>query len=153
MFIKSSISRELEDCDVQLEKLKDGETKTRIRSCLQWFTEEAVKNRYYFYILSIISFSGPILINILMVFSGERLIIKLLFSIVSGCAAIAAYLLQLLDVRTKWRIYRIQAEMIKREVALFEPNNPCCEHDLLIKVEEAMGQAQEEWVRSFDDRN
>lgn len=149
MFIKSTVSRESYDCERQLEKLRNGHAKTRIRSCLLWYTKKAVKNKYCFYILSMVSFLVPIILNVILVFSTESLGIQLISFILMGCASFAAYLQQLLDARRKWKIYRFQAEAIKKEVSLFDPEKDS-ETALLKKIEDGMDLTMAEWMKYFE---
>ena len=85
-----------------------------------------------------------------MVFSVERLEIRLFVSIASGCAAVSAFFLQLLDVRKKWGIYRNQAEIIKNSLALYGTADHKDEEEFIKMIEASMGQIHEKWMKAFN---
>lgn len=146
MRIKDKIEKEMKDSEILLDKLSDPKIKTRTEKNLQWFVEKAVKNKIYYYTLSIISFLGPITINIAMVFSTERVEIRLLFAIASGVDAFASYLLQLFDVRKKWGIYRNQAEMIKSGLSLYGLSGHDNPKEFVEKMEADIAQTNGKWM-------
>ena len=147
---KSSIEREKADCESLLNKLKNPVIKERTKTCLYWFVEKAVRSKVYYYVLSTLSFLAPVVINIAMVFSVERLEIRLFVSIASGCAAVSAFFLQLLDVRKKWGIYRNQAEIIKNSLALYGTADHKDEEEFIKMIEASMSQTHEKWMKDFD---
>ena len=142
----------MNDCRGLLDKLQEPDIKMRTEENLRWFVEKAVRNKVYYYTLSIISFLAPITINIAMVFSTENVRVRLICAVASGVAAFTTYLLQLLDVRRMWGIYRSQAEMIKSNLALYGLPGHDDPVKFAEKTEDDMAQTHEKWLKSIERR-
>ena len=153
MFMKSTIEKEMQDCECLINKIGDLNNKEHIKNSLRWFVEKAVKNKGYYYLLSIISFLAPAIVSVVMVFSTEKTMIQIVLAIVSGSAAFSSYLLQLMDVRRKWRLYRNQAEIIKSSLSLYRTPGHTDESELVKTIEASMNQTHGRWLRYFRDKS
>lgn len=101
-----------------MSELENPCIKQRAASCLKWYIEKAVKNKYYYYILTMFTIVCPLISTIILCASRERLGIKIASVTATAISTTAAALLTMLDVKRKWGIYRSQAEMLKTQLAL-----------------------------------
>lgn len=150
MLIGKIAKKEWNDNEFLLDIISDDKVKKRISSNLKWYIFNAVKAKFYFYFLSIITISAPILSGILINFTETNVIIKILSSSFVGLSSISAALLNLLDVRRKWGLYRNQAEEIKRILSEHLTNESVNNEIILKKFEESISFTDKSWKENFE---
>lgn len=113
MGIKAVIEKDIQENQYLLEQFQDTYIRERTSYCLRWHTEKAVKNKYYFYILTSLTIICPVVSGILLSVASQDDVWKVLSGIFMGMSTASAALLTMLDPRRKWGIYRNLAEVIK----------------------------------------
>lgn len=150
MKIRAIAEKEFDDNKFLLSKLENPYIQQRAESCLKWYIESAVKNKYYFYILTTFTIVCPLISTIILCVSTESLGVKIASTIAASISAIAASLLTMLDVKRKWGIYRNQAEILKAELTL----QGCMEkkrtdEEFWETIEDSMKKTHEYWIEPF----
>ncbi len=150
MKIKRIAEKEFEDNKFLLSQLENPYIKQRAESCLKWYIENAVKNKYYFYILSTFTIVCPLISTIILCASAESFCIKIASTTATAISAIAAALLNLLDAKRKWELYRSQAEILKTELTLQDcEETKRSDREFLETMEDSMKKTHEYWVEPF----
>lgn len=159
MWIKRRIEKEIKENEYLSEYLEEKIVKNRVESSLRWFIEKAVKNKYYFYIFSILNIVWPIATGIVLSLPMDVDRMKVCITILMGMATITAAMLPLMEFHKKWSIYRDQAEGIKRIACISflnqgekneqdsEKEGKDREKDLLQDLEESMWQTHKGWMK------
>jgi len=141
---KNVIKNEIEKNTYLFDKIEDDYIKKRLRVCFEWYVEKAIKNKYYFYVLSSITIIAPIVSEVLLLCPIDTCCVKLIAGIFIGFSTAATAFLSLLGAQDKWRIYRDQAEMIKSSLSLC---GGVVNEERLQEFEKDMGQTHGLWKK------
>lgn len=114
------MENEREDIEVLCGSIDDEILRQRMKSSMEWYTKNAVKNRRRFYFLSFLTIIMPLLATLINGWVGvPNSYIKNLVSLCSMLAAVAASSLSLLKCQEKWILYRSTVEGMKRLLSLY----------------------------------
>ena len=170
MFYKIAAKKEIEGNKFLSQNIKNQFIRKRADNCLQWFIHKAVKNKYWYYSLSVLTIVGPVASEIVINMSDWNPYARLISSIILGISTIAAAFLNLFDVRRKWGVYRNEAEDLKRILSMFEAKGDNeketeegdeieaekengkekNERMLLEQMEESMDSTHKKWMEPFN---
>lgn len=148
MRIKTVIEKDIQENQYLLDQIQDSCIRERTAYCLRWHTGKAVKNKYYFYILTSLTIICPVVSGIFLGMSSQDGVWKTLSGIFMGISTISAALLTMLDARRKWGIYRNQAEEIKNSLARYRFYTT--EEEFLLELEKSVSATHEKWIRPFN---
>lgn len=148
MGIKAVIEKDIQENQYLLEQFQDTYIRERTSYCLRWHTEKAVKNKYYFYILTSLTIICPVVSGILLSVASQDDVWKVLSGIFMGMSTASAALLTMLDPRRKWGIYRNLAEVIKSSLAKYRFY--ATEEEFLLELEKNVSATHEKWIQSFN---
>lgn len=148
MWYKKKAESEINENEYLYGEIKDSFIRMRVQSCLEWHIRKAQKNKFYFYMLSMITIICPIISGIINLVVPEG-IFRIISSIMMGGSSIAAAFLTLLDANRKWGLYRNQAEWIKRMVSIYIVSGQKDEGVFINQLEDFMGETHERWMDTF----
>lgn len=150
MRINNTFEKEIKENLYLIESIKNPLIKARSESNLKWFIRKAVKNKYYYYLCTIITILCPIISEIILLLPIQNNTYpRVISGIVLGISSLVAALLPLFDFRKKWGIYRNQAEELKTILVEMSGNDGKNENDLLHKMEESVRETHENWMEPF----
>lgn len=132
-----------------LDSISDEIIKNRISSSLKWYINSAVKAKYYFYFLSVVTIVAPICSGILINLPLTDTCIKIIASVFAGLTSACASILNLFNFRKNWELYRNQAEDIKRILAE-NLSEPIGDKKILKKIEKSMQDTDKSWAEMLD---
>ena len=152
MLVKKIAEKEWKDNEFLLNIITNENVKSRIGSTLNWYIYNAVKAKFYYYLLSIITIVTPIATGVIVNFPESGTVFKITSSIFSGITAISAALLNLFDCRKNWSLYRGQAEQIKSILSKYLAKKTVNENQILKEIELSMSSTDENWKEGMDER-
>lgn len=153
-FMKKEIEREIKENDFLFKKIDDEFIREREYVNFKWFVGKAIKNKYYYYILTSITIIYPVISEIMIFVPTTEVKVKLITGAILGTSTIAAAMLSMLDVRRKWGIYRNQAENIKNMLTQYGIETNKTKKDEIVKqLEESYSDTHEEWMTPFQKGN
>lgn len=142
------MENERKDIEVLCSAIDDEILRKRMKSSMEWYTENAVKNRRRFYFLSLLTIIMPLLATLINGWVGvPNSYIKNLVSLCSMLAAVAASSLSLLKCQEKWILYRSTVERMKSLLALYRAGEIGKKElsTLIQKLEDCMDEEHLEW--------
>lgn len=146
--IKRVSKKEFESIKFLVDEVQDNFAQNFVSTNLKWYIEKAVRSKFYFYILTVLTIVCPIVSSIFSITDSEMssLPFRCLGIIFTGTASASAAFLVMLDCRKKWAVYRNEAEYIKSILARRDYESP---EELITKIEESMSETHEEWMSTF----
>lgn len=120
--------------------------KQRVDSNLKWYITQAVKAKKWYYIFSATTIIAPIVSSIIIIIFSEDTLKNIISALVLAFSTIAASFLNLFDVKTKWALYRNQAEEIKRLLIKHSVENDKTDTELLKAIEESIQDTDKKWT-------
>lgn len=136
--------REFEENKFLLDSISDVKIKTRIETNLIWFINKANKCKMFFYIFTIITIIAPIVSTILISMPMDEGKIKFLSCCMSGITTVCTSIIGVLNIKKSWEIYRIQAEIIKKNLSRKLYNN-LTDQQILEEIELSMELTDKSW--------
>lgn len=132
--------------------IDDSILSTRIRTCLEWYIEDAAKYKFLCKTLGIIGIILPLVITVINAWRPVGEIDNLRANTITILSAITSFIASLqafLSLQEKWILYRSTAEEIKRELTLYRAgiHNNDALYSFVVKIEQIMAQEKEEWIR------
>lgn len=148
--VRKEIERELNENEFLVSNIQDSFLKARVWGSYKWYASKAVKSKYRYYSLTIITILFPILSEIILCIPLDETISKVMVSVVLGGSTLCAALLTMLDVRHKWEIYRSEAEYIKNMLTVyyFEPDD-AKKKEIMKELEKSYEDTHKKWRESF----
>lgn len=143
--IKKLVEKEMESNQYLWEQIQDPIIKERIAYSFEWYTRKALTNKYMFYTLTAMTIVCPVISGIVLGDGEGAHQVSMIFM---GLSTIAAAFLTMTDARKKWGIYRTQAEILKKKLALYKYSDED-EGELLKAMEASMEQTHEQWSEPF----
>lgn len=114
------MKKEMEDILNLCQIIEDEVLRKRMRGSMEWYMNNAVKNRGRFYVLSFMTIVMPLLTTLVNSWEGlAEANAKNMVSLCSMLAALAASALCLLKCQEKWILYRSTVEKMKRLLSLY----------------------------------
>jgi hypothetical protein len=120
---------------------------------LKWYAEEAIWNKWVYYVLSFIGMLCPLVNAVFVVLVDCKVVTIILSSIVS----LSTSLLALTNARLKWENYRTEAEFLKKEYVLFQAKVGDYGTEnrtsiYLCKIENSMQEVHKNWEKTFNKK-
>ena len=143
--ISKIIEHEYSENQILLNEIKDYKIKQRISYNLKWFIKNAVKAKYFFYILTIITVVSPVASGILLNISDGNITLKVISSIMLGISSISSSFLAIFDFKKMWLMYRNQAEQIKHMLSEYIVSKHINEEELLKDIEKNIKITDRQW--------
>lgn len=152
-FIEKKIRKEISEYKFLFDIIEDDFERENLLVEFEWYVRKAVKFKYRYYILSMISFLCPIISEILICVPNEPLIVKIITGIMLGGASFAAALLAMTDAKNKWNMYRSEAETIKRTLReYYREGDAGKRKKLLESLENSYSKTHEKWMKYFQEK-
>lgn len=152
MFIRKIAEKEWKKNEFLLNIITNENVKSRIAGTLNWYIYNAVKSKFYYHLLSLITIITPIATSITVNFPENGTFFKIISSIFSGITAISAALLNLFDCRKNWSLCRNQAEQIKCILSKSLAKKTVNENQILKEIELSISSADESWKEEMDEK-
>ena len=146
---KIKIENEIEENKFLTDRVKDSFVRERAQVCLAWYIRKALKNKYYFYILSGLAIVAPAMAEVVLLCPMDEHYTKIIVGIFVGIASVSTAFLSLFDVRNKWWIYRNQAEILKSMLATSANIDNERDRVLLLALEKSMLETHGMWMEMF----
>lgn len=134
--------------------------KERVDNQIEYFDEESIKNRKYYFSLSKAKIIVSALITFISLVFGEKTFVSIIIGLLSSLVTVTESIMNLKQYDEKWMIYRLTNEALKREKYLYEMSAGCYEnlHNNLknIKftrnIESIIATSNDDWKKICEDR-
>ncbi len=133
-----------------VDEIQDDFLKKYVESNLKWYIQKAVKNKWGYYICTLITIICPVIAGIILLMPIEDTYAKLVSEIILGISTIAAAILPLFGYKRKWGMYRNQTEKMKSVLAEYVSDTNSI--NLISEIEKIKLQTHEKWMQPFNDK-
>lgn len=142
--------KEYNDNKYLIDNIQDQNIKKRVDSCLKWFIVHAVRSKLMYYLFSAATIVLPILSSLFILFPMNDTARNIASSAILGVSAISAAFINLFDLKSKWSLYRNQAEQIKRCLVGYLNDKFVDEKEMLRTIEESMVKTDKKWTEKLE---
>lgn len=141
---------EMQDFEILYKNIENEVIRERIRTTGQWYIENAIRYKYYFYTLSIVGIVLPLIISSVNVLGCDyKNLIRIVTTIASAIVSLSTGILTFMKCGEKWTLYRSTIEMMKRELTLYWVNaaDEKALENLVYKLEKIMDKEHNKWEK------
>ena len=141
--------KEYDENEYLIREIKNEVVRNRVAYNLNWFIKNAVKIKFLFNILTIITIIAPISSGIILNFFDYSFIFRFVSNVILGISSISASFIATFDLKKKWELYRVQAEKIKHILSEDIIYGDRDDKDILERIEKSIRNTDEQWVNSL----
>ena len=140
---------ELESIDIFISSIQDEVIKRRVKQVLVWNIKKATKNKFIFYLLSILA----LILNASIPVINQLNQYDIIVTIISSIVVVITGILTLINFKDVWYRYRVTVENIKRECIMLsckygEYENEDREKKFIINFENLLLDERDLWIKS-----
>lgn len=144
------MKREASSIETLCKGIQNEVLRNRIKVCLAWYIERAVRYKNYFCFFSVITIVLPSFITIINTVLMPEEQAALAINAITVCSVISSFsaaILTLFKFQEKWILYRSTAEEIKKELSLYQAGRQKDKdiEKLIIKLEQCMSKERSKW--------